>query len=99
MSTIQQTAAEQWDLTLSQLREDVRKAIVHLQKLKAVTQSGYTSYEMGPEEWAEQAVELEYFIARDERTGISPEETVGRVFRLLRTSLQAGDLLVNFEEF
>ncbi len=99
MGVIQETAAEQWNLTLSQLRESVRQSIVELQKLESAAQACYDSYEMGPEEWSEQAVDLESFITPDQRTGISPEQTVREAFRLLRSALQEGDLLVNFEEF
>lgn len=99
MDTIQQTAAEQWDLALSQLRETVPQAIMHLQNLEAVAQACYESYEMGPEEWTEQLVDLERFALRDESTGISPEETIRRVFGLVRGALGAGDQLINFEEF
>ena len=99
MGAIQQTAAQQWNQTLSQLRESVQQAILHLQDLEAVAEASYDSREMGPEEWSEQSVDLEHFIIPGQHDGSSPEETVHRVFGLVRSALQAGDLLVNFEAF
>lgn len=99
MSVVQLTAAEQWDLALSELREVVPRAIAHLQNLEAVAQTCYDSHEMGPEEWAEQSAELEYFVVRDENAAISPEDAVCRVFRTVRDALEAGDSLVNFGGF
>ncbi|MHC4176710.1 MAG: hypothetical protein ACYSWU_04345 [Planctomycetota bacterium] len=99
MAVIQQTAAEQWDLALSQLREVVPRAISHLQDLEAVAQTCYDSCEMGPEEWCEQSTDLEYFVVRDESTGVSPEDSVRQVFRSVRRALDAGDSFANFGGF
>jgi hypothetical protein len=99
MGTTQPTREQQWDLAFSQLREAVPQAIAHLRRLEAVTETSYDSSEMGPEEWAEESAELEYFITPDEKTGISPEETVRRVFEAVRNVLAAGDQLTDYEEF
>ena len=99
MSVVQLTAAEQWDLALAELREVVPRAIAHLQNLEAVAQTCYDSREMGPEEWAGQSADLEYFVVRDENAGISPEDAVCRVFQTVRGALEAGDSLANLGGF
>ena len=95
MGVMQETAAEQWNLALSKLREVVPQAIEHLQHLEAAVQGCYHSSEMGPEEWSEQAADMECFIVPDERTETSPEESVRRTFELVRSALESGDRLVN----
>ncbi len=99
MGAIKQTRARQLDLAFSQLREVVPQAIAYLQRLEAVTETSYDSSEMGPEEWSEESADLEYFITPDDQTGISPEETIRRVFKAVRGAIEAGDQLTNFEEF
>lgn len=99
METIQETAAEQWNLALSQLRQAVPQAVAYLQDLETVMQTSYHSAEMGPEEWSEQGTDLEFFILPGEQGGISPEKAVCRVFELVRSALDAGDRLVSIEEF
>jgi len=99
MEAIQETAAEQWNLVLSQLRQAVPQAVAYLHDLETVMQTSYHSAEMGPEEWSEQAADLEFFILPDEHGETSPENAVRRVFELVRSALDAGDRLVSIEEF
>jgi hypothetical protein len=54
---------------------------------------------MDPEEWCEQSADLEYLIAPDESTRVSPEDSVRQVFRSLRSALEAGDSFSNFGGF
>ena len=99
MEAVQQTEAQQWDSAILQLRETVQQAMTHLQDLEAAVQASYDSCEMGPEEWSEQSSDLGRFITRDDYTGISPEDAVREVFELIRSALEAGDSVVNREQF
>ena len=99
MHAIQENAAEQWDRILSELRENLPQAIAHLKDLEAATEASVSASEMGPDEWAEPCADLLQYLVRDEETGVSPEETVRRIAGLVQSALDAGDLLVHFEEF
>ena len=99
MHAIQENAAGQWDMVLSELRKSLPGAIAHLKELEAVVAGSVSASAMDPEQWAELCTDLVHYLARDEETGISPEETVRRVSGLVQSALDAGDLLVHFEEF
>ena len=99
MASTDHVAAVDWDLTVSQLRGAIPRAIGHLQALAEVVQTCYHSSEMGPEEWSEQSADLESFLVPGRLEGPSAEEAVSEVFRLVRGALQAGDLLGTWEGF
>ncbi len=99
MASTEQVAAVDWDQAVSQLRAAIPQAIGHLQALGEVVQTCYHSSEMGPEEWSGQSRDLEGFLVPGEHEGISAEESVCEVFRLVRSAMQAGDLLGTWEGF